>query len=415
MMTRVSERACVMSLCYHAPSRDAPHAGGAFVYRHLLGLTRHFRVDAVLPASTYSRSAAESSSEGLPLTVLGTERPSGAASAAIERGRQVWAGVSPGPTAVRAAVSDPRFYEHLARADLVELQWSEMLTFAPLIKRLRADVPIVAVCHDVITQALSRKADLAAFPRSAFFRGAAWRSRRLEPRLLAYCSQTLVFSTKDQQLLRGLGVQGPIEVIDPDLHPPSEPSRRPKHPTALFVGAMDRRENYEGVLEFLDVSWPMVRAAVPDSRLRIVGAAPPDFLLARANEHVTVTGHVDDLDPWYCDASVFVVPLRLGAGLKFKVPQAMLYGLPVVSTSVGAEGVVDEAGPGVFAGVSDEMPAIASLVVRAMLDAEFARGVGERARTWALARFDFDRSTDRIAAGYRRLIVEAQDPVVNGR
>lgn len=407
MMTRVSKPR-LLSISYHVPYVTAPHAGGAFVYRHLMGVAEQFEVDVVVPATKYTRFAADLASAELPVTVVGRESREGAVRNTVERARKVYAGVSPGASVAQRVFHDQRFQELVRSADIVELQWSEMLVLAPLIRRMRADLPIICVCHDVITQALMRKAAAAPPHRGAFYQLAARRSRRIEPMLLANCTAAFVFSDKDRQLLRDLGAELPIGVIDPNLAEPEETATRPSQPTALFVGAMDRRENFEGVLEFLDSAWPLVRAQVPSAHLHIVGVDPPDFLLARSREDVIVTGHVDDLDPWFRSASVFVVPLRLGAGLKFKVPQAMLYALPVVATSVGAEGVLDVAGPDVFAGVSDDMTSFADAVTRVMQDADWARAIGENARSWARSRFDFEASTRRLGQSYRKFIAAAR-------
>lgn len=415
MMTRVSDKPRLLSISYHVPYQDAPHAGGSFVYRHLIGMSRHFQVDAVVPATQYTRQAADQSGPDLAVTVVGNERNQGPLRNTVERVRKVRAGVSPGASVASRMLEDARFHDLLGKADIVELQWSEMLVLAPTIRALHPEVPIVCVCHDVITQALTRKAAVAPPHRSVFYLWAARRARAVEPSLLANCRVAFVFSDKDRHLLRSLGATLPVEVIDPNLTSPVRAAVRPARPTALFVGAMDRRENFEGVLEFLDSAWPLVRSRVPDAVVHVVGADPPDFLLARAADDVVVTGRVADLDPWYAGASVFVVPLRLGAGLKFKVPQAMLYGLPVVSTSVGAEGVVDEAGIDVFAGVTDEMAGFADAVARVLLDAEFAQGVGARARQWAVSRYDFAASVDRTAQTYLAVIAEAQRHAAGGQ
>jgi glycosyltransferase involved in cell wall biosynthesis len=415
MMARVSGKPRLLSISYHVPYLNAPHAGGAFVYRHLMALRRHFQVDTVVPATKYTRLAAQQSSADLPVSVIGRERQTGPLRNTVERIRKVYAGVSPGASVVASVLEDSHFHRLVAHADIVELQWSEMLVLAPYIQQIRPDLPLVCICHDVITQALLRKAAVAPPHRSVFYRLAAHRSRRIEPALLASCRAAYVFSDKDRQLLIGLGAKLPIEVIEPDLTTPQRIAVRPMRPTALFVGAMDRRENFEGVLEFLDAAWPLVRARVPDARLNIVGADPPSFLVSRATEDVIVTGRVDDLDAWYRDASVFVVPLRLGAGLKFKVPQAMLYGLPVVSTSVGAEGVADEAGLDIFACVSDDISTFADGVVQAMSDPDYAETVGQKARRWATSRFDFDASVERMAYDYSRLISASQSRAEAGK
>ena len=81
---------------------------------------------------------------------------------------------------------------------------------------------------------------------------------------------------------------------------------------------------------------------------------------------------------------------------------------PDLATSVGAEGVLDVAGPDVFAGVSDDMTSFAEAVTRVMQDADWARAIGENARSWALSRFDFEASTRRLGQSYREFIAAAR-------
>ena len=389
------------------PYDGVRHAGGGFVLRHLRGLRASFDVTTLVPPTDYAVPVASLSPPELNLRVLGRPRRHSAGADGVERTRKVLAGVSPGAVAARRFIRDPRFREAALRADLVELQWSEMLVTLRRLRKIRPDVPVVCVCHDVLTQALQRKGDVAPPHRRLFYRIAAWRARKAERRLLQMCTAAMVFSEKDRGLLLALGVTRPIYVIDPDLVAPERPADADDR-TVVFVGAMDRRENFEAVLEFLDDAWPQVKTQVPDAKLLVVGADPPEFLTARATSDVTITGAVEDLDAYYARASVFIAPLRLGAGLKFKVPQAMLYGLPVVTTSVGAEGILDDAGPEVFAAVADTMPAFADAVSHALLAPAASRAVGQQARAWALSRFNFDASTDSIAKLYLRFIEEAR-------
>jgi glycosyltransferase involved in cell wall biosynthesis len=96
----------------------------------------------------------------------------------------------------------------------------------------------------------------------------------------------------------------------------------------------------------------------------------------------------------------------MGAGLKFKVPQAMLYNLPVVTTSVGAEGIVEEAGTAVFGAVTDEPAEFAAAVVRCLSDQAHSATVAAAALSWAADRFSFERSVDQQLESFARLVSE---------
>lgn len=127
-------------------------------------------------------------------------------------------------------------------------------------------------------------------------------------------------------------------------------------------------------------------------------------MLRRASAHVRVTGFVDDLDPVYRAARVAVCPILSGGGLKFKVPQAMLYGLPVVATHVAAEGIVQDSGPSAFAAVTDDPGALATAVATCLLDRAAADAMGAKAREWAEHTYRFEDSVAKIVALYERLL-----------
>ena len=123
---------------------------------------------------------------------------------------------------------------------------------------------------------------------------------------------------------------------------------------------------------------PRIRESVPDVVFCVVGSKPPDEVLSLASKHVKVAGYVPDPDPYFDGALIFVSPLRYGAGMKGKIGQAMTYGLPVVTTSIGAEGMrlVD----GDNALVADDAAKFADAVVRLYGDRELWRRLSGNSR-----------------------------------
>jgi glycosyltransferase involved in cell wall biosynthesis len=107
----------------------------------------------------------------------------------------------------------------------------------------------------------------------------------------------------------------------------------------LFIGNFNHRPNTDAVLYFIKEIFPLIKKAVPDITLEVVGVSPPDAIRELRNEGVMVTGYVPSTEPYLQKARVSIAPLRYGAGMKGKIGEAMAYGLPVVTTSVGAEGM----------------------------------------------------------------------------
>ncbi|WP_249411205.1 glycosyltransferase family 4 protein [Nocardioides faecalis] len=130
----------------------------------------------------------------------------------------------------------------------------------------------------------------------------------------------------------------------------------------VFSAAFFRRENFEAAYWFLDHVWPIISKSRPDARVRFAGARPPAELLRRADERVEVTGFLNQITDGYVDGLLAIAPLRRGAGLKFKVVQALAMGFPIVGTSVAMEGLDDVLGRSVS--VFDSAEAFAGEVLR---------------------------------------------------
>ena len=107
----------------------------------------------------------------------------------------------------------------------------------------------------------------------------------------------------------------------------------------FFIGSFNHRPNFDAVKFFLNEIFPHVLREIPDVKFHIVGNNPPPELFALGSESVKVAGFVVDPKSFFENNRVFVAPLRYGAGMKGKIGQAFSYGLPVVTTSIGAEGM----------------------------------------------------------------------------
>ena len=108
---------------------------------------------------------------------------------------------------------------------------------------------------------------------------------------------------------------------------------------------MDWLPNEGGVLNFVDNIWPLIRARYADASFQIVGRNPPNSVLALDKKNgIHVTGSVPDVRPFMAQAQVIVLPLLVGGGTRLKLFEAMAMGKPIVSTSLGVEGlpVVDD-------------------------------------------------------------------------
>lgn len=373
----------VLSITKYIPYPEVTHAGGQYLWRHLQALDSFARPELLAPDTPVNREALGHGADFPARLMRGIGAGGTGRLKTLFDLESAWRGSSLPLPYRRLFRSDRGPWRELAAADLVEFQWSETIAVAPDVRRRLHGVPLVGVAHDVITQRWQRAAAAATNPvERAVFELAAVRSRDREARSFGALDLLVVFSEKDAALARGLAPETRVEVVHPGLGPTSPPVRSidPAAPTVLFTGALNRADNALGAQWFLDRVWPAVAAAVPSARLVIAGAHPP-AALARAVERAQraeLTGFVASLDPWYARASVFVAPLRTGAGVKFKTLDAMLRGVPTVSTSVGAEGI-DEAAQ--FVMIADEPDDFARAVLAQLRAPDPARV--ERGRVWA--------------------------------
>ena len=110
----------------------------------------------------------------------------------------------------------------------------------------------------------------------------------------------------------------------------------------MFIGGFRHTPNEDGILWFVKEVFPKLRENIPEIKLYILGSNPTESVQRLQNESIVVKGFVteEELKRFYETSRIAVVPLRYGAGIKGKVVEAMCYGVPVVTTSVGAEGII---------------------------------------------------------------------------
>ncbi len=163
-------------------------------------------------------------------------------------------------------------------------------------------------------------------------------------------------------------------------------------PTAnhiLHIGTMFWPPNIDGILWFLREVWPLIRAKCPNAVFDVVGAKPPPEILAynEASLGVNVTGYVDDPAPYYENAGVMIVPLRAGGGMRVKILNALAQELPMVSTTIGCEGIAVESGQHLL--VADSPQDFANATLQLLHDHQLARTLGENGRQLIQSTYDY--------------------------
>ncbi len=232
----------------------------------------------------------------------------------------------------------------------------------------------------------------------------AW--TRFERRVIAQMDAVVVFADRDREALLPLAGSTPIVRIGIGVAvPPTplDPLGTAAHPELLFVGNFNHPPNVDAASRLIERIFPRVRERVPDALLRIVGAHPPPALREAAGNHVEVTGHVPDVTPYLAAATLVVVPLQLGGGMRVKVAEAIAHGKAVVATPRAIEGLDLERDVNVALGETDDE--LAARIVELLLGPpERRRALGTAAYRWARARFGSERWASEYTALYDRLL-----------
>lgn len=158
-------------------------------------------------------------------------------------------------------------------------------------------------------------------------------------------------------------------------------------PRALFLGSMDWEANIDGVDFFCREIWPQVLSTVPSAKFYIVGRNPHPVVKKWASDSIEITGRVESVLPYLKDASVFVVPLRIGGGTRLKIYEAMAAGKAVVSTTVGAEGLDVHNEQDIL--LADSAVDFAERVIDLLRDPDYRRRLGDNAARLA-AKYDWE-------------------------
>lgn len=171
----------------------------------------------------------------------------------------------------------------------------------------------------------------------------------------------------------------------------------------LFVGSMDYHANIDAVTSFVREIWPDIAANLPNLKFVIVGRDPAPEVLKLASDRILVTGTVDDVRPYYRSALAVIVPLRVGGGTRLKILEAMAAGVPIVSTTLGAEGL--GVTNGVHLLISNSSAEMIAAVNQLSASSELRTRLVTNARDQVIARYDWSVVGDKLHSIYKELLM----------
>lgn len=228
--------------------------------------------------------------------------------------------------------------------DIVHFEFSHAAVYIDIVKKYIDPIQtkIIISLHDVLTQVWLRRSGI-----KLIFNIEPARIFRYEQKLYSSANELWVLSEKDRNLLRSLfTISSEKLLVKPPevssfVHQVKRQTEKIEKKSFLFWAAMERPENEQAILTFVEKCFKKLLVKDQDFKLYIVGSNPSKKVLALAITHhqIIVTGFVEDPTKFFERAEVGIVPLLEGGGIKLKTLEMLEAGLPVIATSIGAEGI----------------------------------------------------------------------------
>lgn len=269
----------------------------------------------------------------------------------------------------------------------------QVYEYAPLLRDLHAIITPYESFSLYLRRLIQREGGLLN-------RARRWVAGQYERWMFAPYAHVVVLAAPDRAELQTLNAGLPLRVIPNGIDLAYfAPQPVPRHPaTLLFIGNYDYPPNLDAALYLADVVLPAVRAHIPDATLQLVGHAPPPALRSRASSVITVTGRVPDVRPYLASATAFVCPLRVGAGIKNKVLEALAMGTPVVATPLSVDGIAVQHGKTALVAAAD---ALAPLTVDVLRNPALQQQLSVAGRLLIEARYSWEAVVTQYEALYR--------------
>jgi sugar transferase (PEP-CTERM/EpsH1 system associated) len=295
--------------------------------------------------------------------------------------------------------------------EVVQVEGIEMAPYLPIAQQMAPGALLVYDAHNAEYALQGRIATQDSrtprrWPHATYSLLQTARLRRFEASTCRAVGHVFACSQADADKLGLLRHETPTTVIpnaievalyqEADLPPVSLP-----HPALVFTGKMDFRPNVDAALWFSETILPRVQEAVPAAHFAIVGMNPhPRLDPLRRRPGITITGEVPDIRPYIREADLYITPLRMGSGTRFKLLEAMAMGKAIVSTRIGAEGIPVEDGRHLL--LADEPESFARAVVDLLEDAPRREAFGEQGAMLVAEHFDWPGIIPRVEAAYRQ-------------
>jgi glycosyltransferase involved in cell wall biosynthesis len=271
------------------------------------------------------------------------------------------------------------------------------------------DAPVLLDTHNVEHILMDRYANVEKNAAAkAYMRYQAQKLRKYEMKMYSRFDLCIMESQEGIEAMRAISYKPDnfriiCSGVDLDYFAlPSCPVE--KNSDLIFTGTMSGKMNIDAVLFFCKAILPLIRKQIPNVKLTVVGTNPNERVidLARNDPCIEVTGAVPDVRPYMLKSKIVIVPLRIGAGIRLKIREAMAMGIPVISTSIGCEGTKATHGKDII--IADTPEDFAMHTVRLLKDDMLREKLAQNGRMLVSSIYDWDKIVQTLYETYVEVI-----------
>jgi sugar transferase (PEP-CTERM/EpsH1 system associated) len=294
--------------------------------------------------------------------------------------------------------------------DLVQVESIHLMNYLPTIRAAHTHPLVVCDWHNVESELMRQYSERdKSFARRTYARRTARLMNEAEKRALDQFDAHIVVSEEDGERLRQMNSSAQISIIENgvDVTYYAKAQSSAARNRIVFVASMDYHANIDAAINFARNVWPIVHRKKPELVFTIVGRDPAAAVRQLSSiTGIEVTGSVKDVRPYYLEAIVAVVPLRVGGGSRLKILEAMAAGVPVVSTQLGAEGLKVRDGENIL--LADNDRELAEKIVNVIDNEHLRAEIIGAARALTADRYDWSKLGASLASVYSNLLASRQ-------
>lgn len=302
--------------------------------------------------------------------------------------------------------------------DIVQVESVQLTAYLPMIRAARSRPLVACDWHNVDSELMQRYSEYApTLARRFYARLTASRLVALERDAMNSLDAHFTVSERDRNKLLKYSPDAPVSVIENGVDVEYLSGERiveayrnwpgqtgnPEAHRLIFVGSMDYHANVDAVVHFAREVWPALREKLGAVSFTIVGRDPTDEVRKLGElPGIEVTGTVDDVRPYYHDALAQVVPLRVGGGSRLKILESMAAGVPVISTTLGAEGIEISNQENIL--IADDNETLVQACVELSANSVRRKQIAEGGLALARSRYDWSAIGRRLLETYKDLL-----------